>query len=398
MIVLLCGTIQTMPERRFSFSFLIISTLLTIALGGWVITSALTRTVGQPEQAKDLLNKSGLYQAIIPQQVADAQKANPSLSGIPLDNPEIQKILATSLDTQKLQNEGDKAVDAVYAWLEGKSGEPRIDISVMADQESLAQAAGDYAAKHAASLPACGPGEADYAAFADNPLSATCLPVGISPEIVQSNVEQAVANNPALGTSTQLTENDLKLANGKTIMESFNSAPVWYQRARLLPLIFITIAAICVVLLLLILKTEQGVRSAGKHFLSVGITFALVAIALAWGLEKLFSTFIPKSDNPNVGDALMKLSTLFNAALRDNMVLVSLYLVAAGAIFLICALLLRRMKRSTAGTTTPEAPTDTRTPAPPKTTFVPAAKPATKKPAKAAPKKKPATHKKKKVE
>ena len=334
-----------MPERRLSF--LLISTLLTIALGGWILSTALARTIGQPEQANEILDKSGIYQAVIPAQVADTQKANPSLEGVPLDNPEIQKILATSLDAKKLETEGSKAVSAIYAWLEGKSDKPQIDISIMANQQSLAAAAGDYAAKYAASLPACAEGEADYAAFAARPLEARCLPAGASPEMVKGSVSEAVATNPALGTSTQLTEDDIKLTNGKTIMDSFNAAPVWYQRGKLLPLITSVTALICILLLFIILKPARGMKSAGKHLLSVGITFAVIAFALAWAIEKGFSTFVPKSDNPNVGDSLMRLTTLFNNALRDNIVSLSLYLVVGGVLLLAVAYILMRLGRST---------------------------------------------------
>jgi hypothetical protein len=83
-------------SRSLSLPFLIVSPLLTIALGVWVLTSALHMTIGTPKQTEDLLNKSGVYQAVIPSQVADAQAANPSLQNLPLDNPEIQKILGNS--------------------------------------------------------------------------------------------------------------------------------------------------------------------------------------------------------------------------------------------------------------------------------------------------------------
>jgi hypothetical protein len=387
-----------MPEKRLSLPFLLVSTLLVIALGVWVLAEGLHRTVGQSEQAKKLIHESGLYQAIIPSQVADVQKANPSLAGVPLDHPEIQKILASSLDSKKLEQEGDKAIDAVYAWLEGKNDKPLIDITVFADQQRLATAAGDYVAKHLSSLPACAPSEADYAAFSADPLSASCLPPGTSPEVVKATVQNTIATNPALGTSTQLTEKDVKLTNGKTIMDSFNTAPVWYQRAQMLPLIALITAAACIVLLLLILRPTGGIKSAGKHLLSVGITFALVAIGLAWALEKSFSTFLPKSDNPNVGDALMKLTTLFNNALRDNMVLLSLYMVGVGAVLLVLAFILRHLPhahRATPASATNTTSSNALSAAAPKTSFAPAAT-KTPAPAKKTPKKKTTTNRKKK--
>jgi hypothetical protein len=394
-----------MPERRLSF--ILIGTLLTLSLGAWVLTTALSMTIGKPAQAEALLNKSGIYQAVIPSQVADAQKSNPSLQNLPLDNPEIQKVLGDSLDAHNLQVQGNKAVEAIYGWLEGKSDKPQINIAVLANQQALAVAAGDYAAKYAAKLPVCGPGEADYAGFASDPLSSSCLPPGTDAAMVRSTVQNAVATNPALGTSTQLTENDVKLTNGKTIMDSFNTAPKWYQRSQKLPLITAILAVICVLLLVLILKPARGVKSAGKHLLSVGIVMVLVAYGLAWCFEKFNSFIIPPNSNPNIGSALSKLSNLFNAAYRDNIVHLSLYLAAGGVVLLAVAFILKHLHHSSAGapvaraaklgsTTEPESLSS----APAVASFIPIGPPKLpgKKTTKAAAKKKPAAtrHKKKK--
>lgn len=333
-----------MPERRLSF--LLVSFIFTLALGTYIVTAAFARTIGQPEQAKDLLHKSGLYEAIIPSTLADQQQNNPLLANVPLDNPEIQKLLATSLDSKKVQEEGDKAVDGLYSWLEGKRDKPTIAINIMPNQQSLAQTAGDYAAKYAATLPACAPGQGDPTAFSADPLSATCLPAGTTPEIVKQYISGGIANNPALGVNTQLTEEDVKFTNGKTIMEAFDTAPVWYQRAQTVPMWAALAALVCVVLLLLILKPVGGLRSSGKHMLSVGITLAAVAWLLAWiltkGEEWIYKPF--PDNNANVGDALMKLTTLFNNALRDNIVLLSLVMAGIGAVLFALAWLLRAMQ------------------------------------------------------
>lgn len=413
-----------MAEKRLSFPFLLVSTILTLALGTWVLSAALSRTIGTPAQTQDLLNRSGIYQALIPSQVADAQKANPSLQSLPLDNPEVQKVLGQSLDSQKLQEQGNKAVDAIYAWLEGKTSKPQISISVSANQQDLAKAAGDYAYKYASGLPTCSYSETDYSAFAADPLSAKCIPHGVDASMVRSSVETAVLNNPALGSSTQLTENDVKLPNGKTIMDSFNTAPVWYQRAQKLPLISAGVAGVCILLLLLILGFRQGIRSAGKHLLSVGIVLGLVAIGLTWLFDKFYSSFFPKSSNPNITDALNQLSNLFDIAYRNNIVRLSAYLAIGGVVLLVVAFLLKlahRPARKAAPASAPSRPVSADEPeslaaAPTAASFTPsgppslpataasADKPAPKKRAarkKAAPKKttakKPAAHRRKKA-
>jgi hypothetical protein len=333
-----------MLERRLSF--ILISSLLTLFLGGWVLTSALEHTLGQPQQAKDLLHKSGVYTAIIPSQLAETQKANPSLSGLPLDNPGIQKLLESSLDTKKVQTEGDKAVDGIYAWLEGKQDKPAISLSAMPDQQRLATSLGDLAAKHAATLPTCTPEESMSSEIANDPFAAKCLPMGLSAETVRGLVTGEVATHPALSTETIVTEENLTLTNGKTITDTFSAAPVWYQRAEKLPMYLLIAAGVCTFLLLLILGLRQGFWSVGKHLAIVGITLALCAVLVAWVVSYLFKALMPKGISANLGTALSKLTTLFHDAYRNNIIELSLCLVVAGAFLLGLGFILKRLQHA----------------------------------------------------
>src|SRR3954452_17347578 len=78
----LCCTICTMQSKSLSLPFILVSTLLTLSLGVWVLVTALSMTIGKPQQTEAIINRSGLYQAIIPSQVADTQAANPSLQNL----------------------------------------------------------------------------------------------------------------------------------------------------------------------------------------------------------------------------------------------------------------------------------------------------------------------------
>jgi hypothetical protein len=335
-----------MQERRLPF--ILVSFFLMISLGTWILSASLARTVGQADQTKELLHESGIYQAIIPAQLAEAQKNNPSLSNIPLNNPQVQKLLGSSLDAQKLQSEGDKAVDGIYSWLEGKSERPKLAIDVVTDAQELSTTLSDLAARHAADLRPCVTGQDDYSSFSTDPISATCLPPGVSPDVVRSYVSQSVQGNPTLTATTQLNEEDIKFTNGKTIMETFDSAPVWYQRAQLLPRYSLIAAGVLLLLLLVILKPVAGIRSAGKHMLAVGITLSLCAVLIAWAVEKLYSWIVPKSDNPNLGDAIMALTNGFNAALRDNIITVSASVAGVGLILFVGAWIAQRLRKPAA--------------------------------------------------
>lgn len=307
----------------------IVSPVLTLSLGTWVLTTALDQTIGKPDQTKALLHKSGVYQAVVPSAVADAAKNNPTLASLPLDNPTIQKALAKSYNSQKIEAEGDQAVDGIYAWLDGDSKQPKISIDVAPDTAALAQAASDYAG----SLPPCGAGQT-AAAFLSDPLSATCLPAGVSKDSVRTFIASQIVGNPALTSIPPITQDDIKVMGDMTIMDSFASAPWWYHWTKQLPMISIIVASVCSLLLLAVLSPLRGAKSISKHFLSVGIVLGLSAFLLAWALSKGLTTLLPKADNPTVGHAVAQLTVLFTDAYRSNIILLSSYLAAAGAVLL----------------------------------------------------------------
>lgn len=411
------GTISSMPIKRLSFAFVLVSTLLTLTLGIWVLTTALSQTIGKPDQTKTLLHKSGLYQALIPSQIADAQQNNPSLAKLPLDNPDIQKVLASGLGTTQLEQQGDKAVDGIYDWLDGKSAQPSIHIAVQADQQALATAAGNYAVQYAAKLPTCAPGESSYTGFASDPLSAACIPLGITSDMVRSFTTSAVLSNPAFGASTVINQDDIKLPGNKSIVQAFGSAPKWYRWARLLPLISGAAAVLFAVLVLIMLRWIDGIRSIGRHLFSVGLTLGICAAALAWAMRKGFDYVVPSSNNANINAALSNLTNSFDDAYRNNIIHLVIPMGIAGLVLIIVAFVLKKIFRRSTKTAPGTPKTEPKLPeaeslaaAPVAASFTPSGPPELPKKAartttarkKAAPKKKttakkPAVHRKKKA-
>jgi hypothetical protein len=101
-------------------------------------------------------------------------------------------------------------------------------------------------------------------------------------------------------------------------------------------------------LLLLILGLRLGLKSAGKHLLSVGIVMALVAAGLTWLFDRFYSSFFPPTSNPNIGSALNQLSNLFDVAYRDNIIRLCAYMAIGGAVLLVAALVLKLVQHPAA--------------------------------------------------
>jgi hypothetical protein len=391
-----------MPERRLSF--LLISPLFTLSLAGLILILALSYTIGQPQQAQDLVHKSRLYNAVLPAQLSDMQKSNPSLASLPLSDQDLQRLLGYSVDSGIVQSQGDKAIDDIYAWLEGKNMQPRFTISIMPDRESLANMLGELARQHAESLPVCQSLADVPSDIAAHPMEATCLPPGITANTIKEYVIGEVNTDPSFSADSIISSDDIKMPNGKPVLVNFSSAPVWYQRAQKLPIILAVLAVICALLLLTILRPGRGIKSIGKHLLAVGITLSICALALTWAIDWAFNKFVPKSSNPTINDALIKLTSVFDAAYRNNIIRLSVYFAVAGAVLYAIGFVLNRSRRTPVASTAKKEDVKLREPdilekAPPVATFTPAGPPAlpsalAAKPAKAKSEKKPVRHKK----
>lgn len=393
-----------MQERRLSF--VLVSTLLTLSIGGWILTAALHQTIGKADQTIALVHKSGLYQAIIPSQIKQVQQDNPSLAGLPLDNPQVQKAIENSMDTKKIRQEGDMAIGDLYRWLEGKSNRPSFSINAMPDRQTLATELGDVAYQHAATLSTCHSIADVPTDIATNPLAAKCLPPGVDAEAVRQLVIGEVSTNQALAsTDGTISADDIKFSNGKPVLDTFSSAPTWYKPALLLPTIFAVAAAVFMILLLIILRPFRGIKSVGKHLFVVGITLAICSLVIAWAIDWAFKRFVPDSGDANVNAALMKLTSLFDAAYRNNIIRLSAYVIVAGAVLYALGWILVRVfhHRSASGTPfkkkspVPVASMDSLESAPPTASFTPAGPPALPKATatkKTTHKKKPSTSKK----
>lgn len=331
----------------------LVSGLLVAAASTWVLTSALHSTIGTADKTKVLLHESGIYQAIIPDQIVKAQQNSASWAQA-LANPQIQKLLAGTVSQQKVTQQGDKAVDSIYNWLEGKTTTPDISIEAAPDNSSIKNAVSNFTSQ----LPTCAAGESPGANIASNPLSARCIPAGISPSMITDYISSTIAANPQLANGIQLTEQDLKVDHNQTIGDAYNWAPALYQQSQSLPLISMVVGVICIALLLLLLELRGGLRAAGKQLLIIGVVFALGAAAVVWALKKVLTALIPGGESTTLVSSLGKLITLFSDALRGNIIRFGIYLAIFGALLWIISIILSRLQAKKS--MTPSAPQTTR--------------------------------------
>ncbi len=318
----------------------LVSSLLITMATCWIVLAALQSTIGTADKTKTLLNNSGAYQAVIPDKLVEAGQNNSELSEL-LSNSQIQKLFAGSLSGQKVAEQGDRAVDGVYDWLEGNTESPQVKISVTPDESTIGESVNTYVND----LPVCAAGENPGANITTDPLSIRCIPNGISPSVITNYLKAAVASNPALANGVQVDENDLLTNGNQTIDDAYNWAPAAYQGAQALPVITAVIGLVCIGLLLVLLKLRAGLKAVGVQLVTIGAVLAIGSALIAGALKTVLNNVIPGSETVNIANALTKLTTEFSDAYRGNIIKFGLYVALLGAILWIISFILGRRAR-----------------------------------------------------
>jgi hypothetical protein len=204
---------------------LLVSSLFTFGLG-----LGLLQTFGSPGPIKNALREGDFYETFVGHALEQAQKeqGDGGQEKIPINNPEVQKVIKDAVSPELLRGQLEGGLDAAYAWLQGKT--PKLEFVVRLDQAktNLANGISDYAEKHLASLPTCtsAPSTTDV-----DPFSATCLPKGVKPNQVAKEAKNEVLNGDFLKDPT-IDASNLKGKDGVTLEEQLRNVPAAYQAVK----------------------------------------------------------------------------------------------------------------------------------------------------------------------
>lgn len=207
--------------------------LLTALLFIFGLTSGLYKTFGSSDSMKSALKDSGIYQSVVGDVIEKAQKEGAGEEergqeeGLPLDHPEIQKIIKNAATPELLQAQAENALDSVYAWLRGDTEKLKFTVELGEIKDRLANGMSQYVEQRMASLPACKSG----ASRDVNPFEAECLPRGVSPKKVAAEAKEQVLKGDIFKEDT-LTAENLKSANGQPIEQQLQAIPTAFQGVK----------------------------------------------------------------------------------------------------------------------------------------------------------------------
>lgn len=263
---------------------ILLAGLLPVLLFTLAIDAGIIRSAGSSAPIKKILADSKIYDSIVPSLLDQAKTTGGDQGGgVSLTNPSVKKIAENTFTPQFLQANTEKVLDSIYVWLDGKSSIPDFRIDLSSLKTTFANEAAKEAEAKAATLPACPPGLSGNSDSFEV-FSATCLPKGLTPTSVATNVRSGISSGQGFLENPVITADTIKGTNSNqsVFADQLKNVPKTYQNVKktlaiLAILSLLTTAAI----VFLSSSRAKGLRRVGVILLIIGI-FMLV---FAWGLN-----------------------------------------------------------------------------------------------------------------
>lgn len=362
--------------RKFGYHTLSVFLFVFLILAAW--SAALTITFNKPAKLETWLSQSKLYDHFVATALDQIKKTTEQPSshstdngvGLSLSDPGVEQAVKTAVTPDLLQKSVNTFLDANYAWLEGKTVKPEFTIDLTGVKAALAANMGAYAQKRAIGLPKCT--NTVQATQQTDPLTATCLPPGVTPAAIAQSAEQQIADsqdflaNPVITAETfnQTTQNhQSSQTNNQPYYQQLSSLPAAYRFATKIPLLVTVLALLTAAgVILLAVPRRKGIRKVGTLLMSTGVIILLLIFISSSILHRVENKVFT---NDNVGQLQQSLVDFAHRA-QSALANVDLwfgvsFIVIGAAIYIV----LQFTKPSTPKPTQPEATEEPPTPQPP---------------------------------
>lgn len=292
-----------------------------------VLVTAAVVIFGTPNRLEKSLVNANAYQRFIPAVIASNSKDGKALSNLPLDDPEVQRIIKQAFPAQDLQLHTQVVIDSFYNWLRGKTPQPEYKVDLSPNVSLLAAGLSNYAFNRLASLPICqqAPTEVD-------PFTATCQPKDFDFEGSRTELQSSIEQNGAILPKKLFTVADLpKDKNGKTFVERFHYAPTLYTVAIAAPIVLVGLIPLTALLIVgLSDHKRRTVQQLGFTILSGTLLLVLTPIVFSFATRHLTGSF--QMQSATKGSDLQSISADVSDQLNGafNNLIIQFGIIAAG--------------------------------------------------------------------
>lgn len=281
---------------------------------------------GTPNRIEKALVDANAYQRFIPAVIASNEKSL-SLSTIPLDDPEVQRIIKQAFPPQSLQADTQTVIDSFYAWLKGTTPKPNYVVDFTPNVTLLAAGLSNYAFSRLASLPVC-----EQAPKEIDPFTARCQPRDFDYVASQAELQASLEKDGAILPQKRLTVQDLpKNSEGKTIVERFSYAPALYTIAFAAPAILIGLIPLTALFIIWLADHKRRtIQALGFTILSTAFFLVLTPLMFSFVTSRLSGSFQSQSSvaDSDIQAITADVSNKLNASF--NSLIIELGIIAAG--------------------------------------------------------------------
>lgn len=308
------------------------ATALVTTLLGLGFAWGAYRTLDNPQSLKTAIKDSGLYDSGIGEALEQSQKGSGGQADVPLDQPEVRKIVENAFTPQYVQTETEKVIDSAYSWLHGNSPNLSFSINLSEAKERLTGGIETYLQKRLDTLPACTSADQLPADGKVNPYNAPCLPAGVDKAAVIAEAKSQIANGDTF-KQTDINANNLKDEQGTSLAQQLQTSQTVY--GALLALLYFSIAFAVMFaagVVLLSPSRRQGLRNLGIILAVTGAVNGLLAWLTKWGIDTLTREFMKTvQENQAIQEKVLRVLALLVGDIRSYWIQYSVALVALGA-------------------------------------------------------------------
>jgi hypothetical protein len=277
----------------------------------------LMHTAGNPDKVKKILGDSHIYDNVVSSALAQSKDVSSSQGEISLSDPKIKSAAGQTISPQFVQSSTEKVIDGTFAWLNGKSPQPAFNIDLAPLKAKFASTAAQSAEQQLATLPKCAKGQIP-SSF--DPLNATCLPPGVTPQAAAAQVQSSILTGQGFLDTPAITADSLKAqgSNQSVFNKQLKTAPSYYQKAKKAPTI-LAVVTILVALAIIFLSPSKiaGLRKIGITLITIGVIMLVMGWLLKWGVDNKLEPKI-KFDNALLQSDIKKLISDLASAITHN--------------------------------------------------------------------------------
>ena len=295
------------------FFLVLATTVLPIFLFTAAVDFGIVRILGNPAPVKETLADSGIYSSAVNSALDQAKQVSGVSGQVPLSDPAIRSAAAQAFNPQFIQQSTETVIDSFYQWLDGQTPLPDFRIDLTNVKTQFAANVAEAARQRAATLLVCTTANpsTNFEAF-----SASCLPKGLTPAAVATNVQNTITNGQGFLDHPIVTADSIK-SNGSNVSvfaDQLKNLPSQYQKAKKTPLILAVLTLIMLVgVVFLSSSWKRGLHRAGMTLAIIGV-FILV---LAWAVNRVVTTKITPQLKLNNAVLQDKVRTLINDVMNQ---------------------------------------------------------------------------------